>query len=443
MSNGLTQKHNAKSLLVFALPTIVMMVFMSLYTMVDGIFVSNFVSPEALAGLNIVIPALSILVSISVMISAGGSVVISRKLGEGKEKEAREDLSFLVLLTVVFGAVVMVLGIIFAEPILYLLGATDELYDVAFDYYSVLILFTIPCLLQVQFQYFFVTAGAPNLGLGCVVAGGVSNVILDYVFIIPMGMDIQGAALATGIGYSIPAVVGICWFLFNKKGLLHFGAPRPRLKTLWESTVNGIASMIINLAGATVTWLYNRVIVVYLDEIGISAATIVLYARFAFNSVLSGYASGVAPVISFNYGRKDFEQVKLLFRTSLKAVLAGSAIVFAASILLRDGIVSLFASGEPELADLARRGIFLFAFSYLFNGVNTFAATLFSSLNNGKLSAFMAFMTTFVFLVAAMFGLPPLGLGVDGVWLAVPVAELLSLGLTIFLLKRKQSEYHY
>ena len=189
MSNGLTQKHNAKSLLVFALPTIVMMVFMSLYTMVDGIFVSNFVSPEALAGLNIVIPALSILVSISVMISAGGSVVISRKLGEGKEKEAREDLSFLVLLTVVFGAVVMVLGIIFAEPILYLLGATDELYDVAFDYYSVLILFTIPCLLQVQFQYFFVTAGAPNLGLGCVVAGGVSNVILDYVFIIPMGMD--------------------------------------------------------------------------------------------------------------------------------------------------------------------------------------------------------------------------------------------------------------
>ena len=443
MSNGLTQKHNAKSLLVFALPTIVMMVFMSLYTMVDGIFVSNFVSPEALAGLNIVIPALSILVSISVMISAGGSVVISRKLGEGKEKEAREDLSFLVLLTVVFGAVVMVLGIIFAEPILYLLGATDELYDVAFDYYSVLILFTIPCLLQVQFQYFFVTAGAPNLGLGCVVAGGVSNVILDYVFIIPMGMDIQGAALATGIGYSIPAVVGICWVLFNKKGLLHFGAPRPRLKTLWESTVNGIASMIINLAGATVTWLYNRVIVVYLDEIGISAATIVLYARFAFNSVLSGYASGVAPVISFNYGRKDFEQVKLLFRTSLKAVLAGSAIVFAASILLRDGIVSLFASGEPELADLARRGIFLFAFSYLFNGVNTFAATLFSSLNNGKLSAFMAFMTTFVFLVAAMFGLPPLGLGVDGVWLAVPVAELLSLGLTIFLLKRKQSEYHY
>ena len=443
MSNGLTQRHNAKSLLMFAMPTIIMTVFMSLYTMVDGIFVANFVSADALAGLNLVIPALSVLVSLSVMVSAGGSVVISRKLGEGKEREARQDLSMIVLLTVLFGAIITVLGLIFAGPVLRLLGTTDGLYQVAYDYYSVLILFTIPCLLQVQFQYFFVTAGAPNLGLWCVVAGGVSNVILDYVFIVLLGMDIKGAALATGIGYSIPAVVGLLWFSFNRKGLLHFAAPRFRFSTLRESVINGIASMIINLAGATVTWLYNRVIVVYLDEIGISAATIVLYARFMFNSVLSGYSSGVAPVISFNYGRKDFEQVKLLFRTSLKAVLVGSAIVFGASILLRDAIVALFASGEPDLAELARRGIFLFAFSYLFNGVNTFAATLFSSLNNGKLSAVMAFMTTFVFLLGAMFGLPALGLGADGVWLAVPVAELLSLGLTVFLLKRKQKDYHY
>lgn len=443
MSNGLTQRHNAKSLLMFAMPTIIMTVFMSLYTMVDGIFVANFVSADALAGLNLVIPALSVLVSLSVMVSAGGSVVISRKLGEGKEQEARQDLSMIVLLTVLFGAIITVLGLIFAGPVLRLLGTTDGLYQVAYDYYSVLILFTIPCLLQVQFQYFFVTAGAPNLGLWCVVAGGVSNVILDYVFIVLLGMDIKGAALATGIGYSIPAVVGLLWFSFNRKGLLHFAAPRFRFSTLRESVINGIASMIINLAGATVTWLYNRVIVVYLDEIGISAATIVLYARFMFNSVLSGYSSGVAPVISFNYGRKDFEQVKLLFRTSLKAVLVGSAIVFGASILLRDAIVALFASGEPDLAELARRGIFLFAFSYLFNGVNTFAATLFSSLNNGKLSAVMAFMTTFVFLLGAMFGLPALGLGADGVWLAVPVAELLSLGLTVFLLKRKQKDYHY
>lgn len=443
MSNGLTQRHNAKSLFVFAFPTIVMMVFMSLYTMVDGIFVANFVSSDALAGLNLVIPSLSILVSLSVMISTGGSVVISRKLGEGKDTEAKQDLSFIVLLTILFGALVTVLGVIFADPVLRLLGTTDSLYQVAFDYYSILILFTIPCLLQVQFQYLFVTAGAPSLGLWCVVAGGISNVVLDYVFIVLVGMDIRGAALATGIGYSVPTVVGLIWFSLNRKGMLCFTVPYPRLSTLLESMINGIGSMIINLAGAVVTWLYNRVIVLYLHEIGISAATIVLYARFMFNSVLSGYASGVAPIFSFNYGRKDFAQVRFLFRTSLKAVLAGSALVCLASVVFRDPIVALFASGEPELAELARRGIFLFAFSYLFNGANTFAATLFSALNNGKISAFMAFMNTFVFLTGAMFLLPNLGLGADGVWLAVPVAELLSLGLSVFLLRKYQKEYGY
>jgi len=443
MSNGLTRQHNAKSLLVFAFPTIVMMVFMSLYTMVDGIFVANFVSSDALAGLNIVIPLLSILVSLSVMISAGGSVVISRKLGEGKDREAKEDLTMIVGLTVLFGAVVTVLALMFAEPVLRILGATDSLYPVAYDYYKVLVMFTVPCLLQVQFQYLFVTAGAPSLGLGCVVAGGVSNVLLDYVFIVPLDMGIQGAALATGIGYSIPAVVGIVWFICNRKGMLCFTLPRFRFSTLRDSVVNGVASMIINLAGATVTWLYNRVIVLHLGEIGIAAATIVLYARFMLNSVLSGYASGVAPVISFNYGRKDFDQVKLLFRISMKAVLVGSAAVFLGSILLRDGIVALFASGEPELAKLAARGIFLFAFSYLFNGVNTFAATLFSSLNNGKTSALMAFLTTFVFLTGAIFLLPALGLGADGVWLAVPAAEFLSLFVTVFLLRRGKARYGY
>lgn len=443
MGNGLTRRHNAKSLLIFAMPTIIMTVFMSLYTMVDGIFVANFVSADALAGLNLVIPALNVLASLAVLISTGGSVVISRKLGEGKDQEAKEDLSSIVLLTVLFGVVVMILGIVFADPVLQLLGTTESLYQVAYDYYSMLILFTIPCLLQVQFQYFFVTAGAPALGLICVIAGGVSNVVLDYLFIVPMGMDIRGAALATGIGYSIPAVVGLVWFSVNRSGMLNFTAPRFRLSTLRECVVNGIGSMIINLAGAVVTWLFNRTIVIYLNEIGISAATIVLYARFMLNSVLSGYSSGVAPVISFNYGRKDFAQVKFLFRTSLKAVLAGSALVCLASVLLRDAIVALFASGEPELAELARRGIFLFAFSYLFSGVNTFAANLFSALNSGKTSAFMACMNTFVFLVGAMLLLPGLGLGADGVWLAVPVAELLSLFLTVFLLRKNQKRFGY
>ena len=443
MSNSLAQQHTAKSLLLFALPTIVMMIFMSMYIMIDGIFVANFVSPEALAGLNLVVPFTNILASAAVLVGAGGSVVISRKLGGGQEKEAKEEFSAIVLITVLFGAVVSVLGFIFSDPILKLLGTPESLYQVAYDYYSVLVLFAIPTLLQVQFQYFFVAAGAPTLGMICVIAGGVTHIILDYVFIILFGMDIGGAALATGIGYSVPSVVGLSWFAFNRKGILNFTTPRIRLNTLRECAINGSGNTIINIAGGVVTLLFNRNIVVYLHEIGISAAGIILYARFMLNSVISGYSSGVAPVISFNFGRKDHTQVKFLFRTSLKVVFAGSVLVFAASLLLRDGIVSLFASGEPELAALARHGIFLFAFSYLFSGFNTFAASLFSALNSGKTSAFMACMNTFVFLVAAMFLLPRLGLGADGVWLAVPCAELLSLCLTVYLLRKNKHLFGY
>ena len=443
MGNGLTQKHTAKSLLVFALPTIVMMIFMSMYIMIDGIFVANFVSPDALAGLNLVVPFTNILASAAVLVGAGGSVVISRKLGGGKEKEAKEEFSAIVLLTVLFGAVVTVLGVIFADPVLNLLGTPASLYQMAYDYYSVLILFAIPTLLQVQFQYFFVAAGAPTLGMSCVIAGGITHIILDYVFILLFGMDIRGAALATGIGYSVPSVVGLVWFAFNRKGLLNFTAPRLRLATLRACANNGFGNMIINVAGGVVTLLFNRTVVVYLHEIGISAASIVLYARFMLNSVLSGYSSGVAPVISFNYGRKDQEQVRFLFRTSLKIVLTGSVLVYLASLLLGDSIVALFASGEPELTELAKHGIFLFAFSYLFSGVNTFATSLFSALNKGMTSAFMACMNTFVFLTSAMFLLPKIGLGADGVWLAAPMAEMLSLCLTVFLLKKNQKQFGY
>ncbi len=443
MDNSLTRQHTARSLLAFAMPTIIMTVFMSLYTMVDGIFVANFVSAEALAGLNLVIPGLSILVAFSVLISAGGSVVISRKLGEDKLREAQEDLSAIVLFTVIFGAAVTVLALIFAKPVLTVFGTTAPLYSVAFDYYQTLAMFAVPCLLQVQFQYFFVTAGVPLLGLVCVVAGGVSNVILDFVFIVPLNMGIRGAALATGVGYSIPAVIGLVWLAFRKNTLLHFVPPRFRLAAFQESVINGTASMITNLAGAMVTWLYNRIIYLYLGEMGISATTIVLYARYLFNSVLSGYSSGVAPVVSYNFGKQNFHQVKLLFRTSLRVVFAGSVLVLVVSSLFSGAIVSLFCSGDSDLYTLSQHGILLFSISYLFNGINTFAATLFSSLNNGKLSAFMTFLHTFVFLTAALLILPRLGLGADGVWLGVPVAEFLSLLFTMYLLKKHQTEYDY
>lgn len=443
MNNSLSKQHNASSLIKFAFPTIVMMLFMALYTMIAGFFVANFISADALAALNIVIPASGILTSLAVWLGAGGSVVISRKLGEGRDSEARSDNTMLILLVIAIGLVIMVLTQVFARPILTLLGATEELYPLSLQYYRTTFYFSVPLLLQVLFQYLFVTSGNPRLGLICVVVGGVTDMILEYVFIVLLDLGLTGAALATGIGYTIPAVTGLVWFACCKSNPLRFYKPKFRKTMFRDSLVNGAANMIMNLSGSVVTLLFNRTIVVYLGETGIAAATIVLYARFLFNSVLSGYSSGVAPVISFNYGRRDFGQVKSLFRISIKAIAVQSVGLLAACALLRNVIAGLFAGGDGSLAAIAATGILIFSLTYLFNGVNTFTNTLFSALGNGKISALMAFLYTFVFLVGAMAILPGLGLGVSGVWLAAPVAELCSVIVSVALLKKYQNVYGY
>ena len=443
MKYGLTTQHTGKTLFLFALPTMVMMAFMALYTMFAGFFVANYISADALAGLNIVIPGAGILASLAVWFGAGSSVVISRKLGKGRQQEAREDTTVIILLTIALGVIITVVTQLFAEPILRFLGSTPRLRPYSLAYYRMTFYFTIPCLLQVLFQYLFVASGNPKLGLLCVVSGGISELILDYFLIVRWNLGVSGAALATGIGYTIPAVVGILWFLFGKTTPLRMTIPRCRLKMLLDSLTDGAANMIINLSGSVVTWLFNLTILRYLGELGIAAATIVLYARFLFNSVLTGYASGVAPVISFHHGKGDSQQVKNLFGISIKAILLESLGVMILCSFLCKPIAQLFAAGDQELLQLAQIGILLFSLNYLFNGLNTFTNTLFSALGNGKLSAIMAFLYTFVFLVAAITLLPQLGLGVSGIWLAIPAAELCNACLSVVLLKKYQKIYHY
>lgn len=441
MTDLLARKYDGKTLLLFAVPTMIMNLFMALYTMVDGIFVASFVSSDALAGLNLVIPGLSLLVACSVLISSGGSVAVSRKLGQGREQEARAGLSALTALTVLWGCAIAILALVFTRPILAFLGATERLYPIACEYYQTLAMFTVPCLLQVQFQYFFVAAGAPGLGLACVVAGGVSNMVLDGLFVAVLDLGIRGAALATGIGYSIPAVVGLIRFIGFRRGILYFVRPGLAPGFLRESVVNGIAGMLASLSGAIVTWLYNRRIVGYLGEMGISAATIVLYARFLLNSVAAGYSSGISPIVSFHWGGKHFDQVRVLFRASLRVVAAESVLTLAISALTAEEIVRLFIAGDPPLAQLAKHGIMLFSISYLFNGINVFAAGLFSALNNGRLSTAIA-VGQMLCLVAAIWILPKLGLEADGVWLAVPAAEAFSAVASVFLLWKNRAVYH-
>lgn len=442
MSNHLSKSFSFLSLMRFTAPTIVMMIFMSLYTMVDGAFVSRFVGTSALSAVNIVYPVLSVVVAVGIMLATGGSAVIARKMGEDKPRAAKEDFTFIVITGIAIGAALAAVGFIFMHPILKMLGATEGIYAYCRDYMFVLLFFT-PCsILQMLFQFFFVTVGKPHTGLAVTVTGGFANIILDYIFIVPLDMGVAGAALATGIGFSIPAVFGMVYFTFKRRGTLYFVKPRFDGAMLAETCLNGSSEMVTNLSMAVTTFMFNIAMIRLLGEDGVAAITIVLYAQYFLTAVYLGYSSGVAPIISYNYGSGNEHELKKLFKISMIFLLASSVAMFAAALLLGNGIVTIFAPAGSAVYQIARNGFALFAVSYLFIGANIFASSLFTALSNGKVSAIISFLRTFVFLIAAIL-LLPLALGVNGLWLAVPMAEFLTLIISALFVVKLRGFYRY
>ena len=442
MDNALSKQHNLASILKFTAPTIIMMVFMSLYTMVDGVFVSRFVSTNALSAVNIVYPYINVIIAVAIMLATGSSAIIAKKMGEGNFEEARTNFSFITLLGVLVGIVLGGVSLIFLDPLLRLLGAEGVLYPLCWDYAVYLFPFAPLSILQMLFQYDFVAAGRPGLGLFVIVLGGVANIVLDYVFIVPLGMGIAGAAIATGIGYSIPAVFGLLYFSFYKKGTLYFVRPKFDEMVLLHSCTNGSSEMVTNLSMAVTTFLFNLLMLKYLGEDGVAAITIVLYAQFLLTALYLGYSSGISSVFSFNYGAGDHAQLQRLFRISLWIVSISSVFVFLFSLLCCDPIILIFAPRGTQVFALAKHGFLLFSFCYLFTGTNIFASAFFTALSNGKVSAAISFLRTFVFIVASML-LLPMALGVDGVWLAIPVAELLTIFFSVYFFLRYRNVYHY
>lgn len=442
MDNRLSQHFTARSLLRFALPTTAMLVFMSLYQMVDAVFVANCVGDYALSALNIVYPVPSIVVAVSIMLATGGSAIIARNMGEGKGREAKENFSLLLLAGLVFSLAFLAVGVVFLNPIIRLLGATPALYGYCRDYLLVLLLATPLAVFQMLFQTFFVTAGRPHLGLVTTVLGGVANVVLDYLFVAVWQMGVEGAALATAMGYAIPALAGAVFFLGVRRGTLYVVRPVWRGRVLRSACTNGASEMVNNIAVSITTLMFNLLMLRYAGEAGVAAVTVVLYAQFLMTSVFMGFSSGVAPVISYNYGRKHRQQLRTVFRISLWVVVAGSVLVFFLSQLLGDWVVRIFAAPDSPVYDLARYGFRLFSLSFLFTGVNIFASALFTAFSDGKVSAILSFARTFAFLVLSLVALPVL-LELDGVWLAVPVAEGLALVVSLYYLLSRRSDYHY
>lgn len=439
--DNINQKWSAGSLLRFAFPTIVMMIFMGLYTVVDTIFVAQFVNTDALSSINIVCPVINITVGLGTMIATGGNAIISRKMGAGKHQEAREDFTLLLLTGAGVGLLILLGGIIWIDQIVYALGASDRLFPYCREYLMVLFLFIPANILQTLFSNLFVTAGKPGLGFGLSIAAGVANIILDYIFILPCNLGIRGAALGTGFGYLIPTLAGLAYFT-QSKGTLSFTKPKLKWTIMKESCLNGSSEMVGQLATAVTTFLFNHTMMELLGEDGVAAITILIYAQFLLSTLYIGYSMGIAPIIGFNYGSQNEIQQKRVFSISIWFIAAASILVFLVSMLGGPHIVRLFAEQSTQVYRIAADGFGIFSYSFLFCGLNTFTSALFTALSNGKVSAFLSLLRTFGLLTGNILLLPHL-FGITGVWLAVPAAEGTMFIVSAICLAHYRKQYSY
>ncbi len=440
--NQLSQNFNFTELMKFTSPTMIMLVFMSLYVMVDGVFVSNLVGELALTALNVVYPFTSVITAVSIMLSTGAGAIIALNMGQQQEQEAKENFTFIILVGVILSVIILVLGCLYIKPLIYLLGATPRIYQMCHDYLWIMILATPLGVLQLLFQTFFITAGKPRLGLTLTVLGGVANIVLDYLFIARFDFGIRGAAIATAIGYGITAIYGLYYFTFHRKGTLYFVKPRMRFHVLEKSCLNGMSEMVNNLSVAVTTYLFNVVGLAYLNEEGVAAISIILYAQFIMTSIFTGYATGVAPIFSYKYGADDTAQIQKIFKISMIFVAITSIITFFLSFVVAKPIALFFASHNDYVLKLAVHGFYLFSISFLFTGLNIFASALFTAFSNGVVSGLLSFLRTFVFLIIALIALPMM-IGADGIWLAVPLAEAAAVLWSIAAIFKYRRRYQF
>ena len=441
MENSLEKKVTLTSLIRYTSPTVIMMVFFSLYTIIDGMFISKFVGANALSATNIVYPVINILIGIGVMFATGGSAIVAKTMGENKNEEAREYFTLITISAIVVGIIVEIICIVFMKDIIYALGATQSLYLNCREYLFFMIIFTPFIILKLYFDYFLVTAGVPKLGLISSIAGGVLNTILDYVFIVQLNMGVKGAALATSIGYILPTLVGIIYF-FNKKNLLHFVKPKFNFNVLIKTCSNGVSEMVTQVSSALITFSFNIVMIKFLGEEGVAAITIILYIEFLLNAAYLGFTSGVSPRISYNYGKQDEDQVKNLFKYSIIIICTFGVIIFVMSRAMSEILISLFAEKGSTLFDISHNGFMFFSIAFLIAGINIFGSGMFTAFSNGKVSALLSFLRTFVFFLMGILILPRI-MGVNGVWLVVPFAEICTMIFSLTFMYKYKKEYLY
>ena len=429
-------------LLRFTWPSIVMMVFTSIYSVVDGIFVSNFAGKTAFAAVNLIMPYLMVFGTVGFMIGTGGTALISKTLGMGDKKKANELFSMLTYLTILVGLLFTALSIWFMRPAAILLGATGQMLEDCVIYGNIMQLALTAYLLQYAFQSFCITAEKPNLSLDMMVTAGVCNMILDALFVAVFRWGIVGAATATAIAQYLGALIPFIYFLRPNDSLLRLGRCCFDGKALLRTLTNGSSELMSSISMSLVSMLYNLQLLRYAGENGIAAYGVVMYVNFFFVSVFIGFTIGAAPIIGYNHGAQNHGELQNMFRKCLVVISVFAVAMTAAALILAKPLSGIFVGFDPQLLEMTVRGFMIYAVSFLLCGFNIFGSSLFTALNNGLISAVISFVRTLICQIAAVL-LLPLIFGLDGIWWAIVAAELAALVLTVFCFVKFKGSYHY
>lgn len=438
----LSEHFTYNKLFRFVFPSVVMMLFTSIYGMVDGLFVSNYVGTTPFAAINLIWPVIMMLAALGFMVGTGGTAVVAKTFGEGEPEKANRYFSMLVYATIIGGIALAVIGIPFLPRVSGLMGAEGDILEDCVLYGTVMLIALPFFMLQNVFQSFFITAEKPKLGLAVTVGAGVVNIALDALFIVAFGWGLAGAALATGISQFVGGAFPLFYFSRKNNSLLKLSKTSFYGKVLLKTCTNGSSELMSNISASVVTMLFNKQLMDMVGEKGVAAYGVLMYVAFTFAAIFIGYAIGSGPLVSYNYGAKNTTELKSLFKKSIVIVSAGGILMLTLGQLLARPLSTLFVKQDKELFEMTLHAFRIFAFSFVLSGLNIFGSAFFTALNNGFVSAVISFLRTLVFQIAGLLILPAI-FGLDGIWYSLVTAELLSFTVTASFLVAMRKKYQY
>lgn len=442
MKIKLSDHFTFRKLLKFTISSILMMIFTSIYSIVDGIFVSNFAGKESFAAVNLIMPIIMLFNGIGFMIGSGGSALIAKFLGEKNTKKANELFSFLIYFTIGLGIILSLVAWFIIPKIAKLMGAEGNVYNYSVLYARTLITSTIAFMLQSIFQSFLIAAEKPQLGLILTLLAGFTNIILDFLFVGIFKWGIVGAAVATDISYFVGGIIPFIYFCVVKKSVLKLGKPSWNSRALFKTITNGSSELLTSISSSLVGMLYNIQLLKYAGVDGVAAYGVIMYVGFIFAAIFIGYSMGTAPIISYNYGAENSLELKNIFKKSLFIIGIASVFMFIASEALSGVFSAIFTKYDEKLFELTKKAFKIYSFSFLLCGINIYGSSFFTALNNGLISAIISASRTLCFQVTFILLLPVL-LGSNGIWIAAPMAEFSCMCLTIIFLITLRKKYNY